>query len=101
MLSTGDQKVIPQSDQEPSIIDVNHNAGMHTPTDTSTKKVPSDTAASSQPFKQSKDRFVHQGLHTEWQIGATMGLDSSTFKWLARRAAWTLTTFHVGGDGVT
>ena len=33
VLSTGHQKVILQSDQEPSIIDVKHKAGMHIPTE--------------------------------------------------------------------
>ena len=37
--------------------------------------------------------------YTERQIGATIGLDSSVLKWLARHAAWTLATFHVGFDG--
>ena len=32
VLSTGHQKVILQSDQEPSIIDVTHKAGTHIPT---------------------------------------------------------------------
>ena len=32
VLSTGHEKVILQSDQEPSIIDVKHNAGTHIPT---------------------------------------------------------------------
>ena len=39
--------------------------------------------------------------YTERQIGATIGLDSSVLKWLVRHAAWTLTTFHVGSDGMT
>ena len=39
--------------------------------------------------------------YTDRQIGATIGLDSSVLKWLVRHAAWTLTTFHVGGDGMT
>ena len=33
VLSTGHQKVILQSDQEPSIIDVKHKAGTHNPTE--------------------------------------------------------------------
>ena len=38
---------------------------------------------------------------TERQISATIGLDSSVLKRRVRRAAGTLTTFHVGSDGVT
>ena len=53
--------------------------------------------ASSEHTKQSKVRSRATNDFTERQIGATMGLDSSVLKWLARRAAWTLTTFHLGG----
>ena len=38
---------------------------------------------------------------TERHIGASISLDSSVLKWLVRHAAWTLTTFHVGSDGMT
>ena len=39
--------------------------------------------------------------YTERQIGAPIGLDSSVLKWRVRDAAWTLTTFNVGSDGMT
>ena len=38
--------------------------------------------------------------NTERRIGATIGLDSSVLKWLVQHAVWTMTTFHVGGDGM-
>ena len=38
---------------------------------------------------------------TDPRIDATIGHASSALKWLVRHAAWTLTAFHDGGDGMT
>ena len=105
MLSTGHQKVILQSDQEPSITDVEHEAGTHIPTDIVYEESPvGDSNANgsierANPTIQGQIRAIKD--NTERQIGATFGLDSSVLKWQVRHAAWTLTTFHVGSDGKT
>ena len=97
--------MILQSDQEPSIIDVKHNAGTHFPIEIVYKESPvGDSNANG-----SIERAIHtiKGQiraikdYTERQIGATIGLDSSVLKWLARHAAWTLTTLHIGSDCMT
>ena len=87
-LATGHQKVMLQSDQEPSIIDVKNKAGTHIPT----KIVYEESPVGHGNYK------IVQKETTGGQIGAMMGLDNSTLKWHVRHAAWTLTTFHVGGD---
>ena len=88
VLSTGHQKVILQSDQDPSIIDVKHKGGTHIPTEI--------------VYEESWGRIRAIKDYTERQIGATIGLDSSVLKKkLLRHAAWTLTTLHVGSDGMT
>ena len=46
-----------------------------------------------------KNPRTHRAI-AERQIGATIGLDSSVLKCVARRAVWTK-TFHTGGDGTT
>ena len=38
---------------------------------------------------------------TERQICETISLDSSILMWFVRHATGTLTTFHVGGNGMT
>ena len=62
VLSTGHQKVILQSDQEPSIIDVKLKAGTHIPTEIVYEESPvgdsKPTEASSEQTKPFKDRSV-------------------------------------------
>ena len=97
--------MILQSDQEPSIIDVKHKAGTHI----QTKIVDEESPVGDSNADGSIERAIQtiQGQiraikdYTERQIGTTIGLDSSVLRWLVRHAAWTLTTFHVGSDGVT
>ena len=100
MLSTGHQKVMLQSDQEPSIIDVKHKAGTHLPIEIVYEESPvGDSFVRAIRTIQRQIRAIKDC--TERQIGATIGLDSSVLKWLVRHAAWTLTTFHIGSDGMT
>ena len=87
--------MILQSDQEPSVLDVKHEAGTHIPTDI----VYNGSIERANQTIQGQIRAIKD--YTERQIGATIGLDSSVLKWLVRHAAWTLTTFHVGSDGTT
>ena len=100
VLSTGHQKVILQSDQEPSI-----KAGTHIPTEIVSEERPFGESNANGSIERANQTI--QGLilaikdYTERQIGATLGLDSSFLKWLVRHAAWTLATFHVGSDGMT
>ena len=106
VLSTGHQKVILQSgDHEPSIIDVKHRAGTHIPTEIVCEESPvgdSNTNGSIERANQTIQGQIRAIKdYNERQIGATIGLDSSVLKWLVRHAAWTLTTFHVGGDRMT
>ena len=105
VLSTSHQQVILQSDQEPTIIYVKHNASTHIPTEIvyeeSLVKTATPTAALSEQTKPSKGQIQAIKDYTERQIGATIGLNSSVLEWLVRHAAWTLTTFHVGSDGMT
>ena len=88
VLSTGHQKVILQSGQEPSIIDVNTKPARTSQPKSCTKKVQSETAtptgALSERTKPSKGQIRAIKDYTERQIGATIGLDSSVFE-----MAWT------------
>ena len=105
VLSTSHQKVILQSDQESSIIDVKHKAGTHISTEIVYEESPvgdSNANGSIERANQTIQRQIRAIKdYTERQIGATIGLDSSVLKWLVRHTAWTLTTFHVGSDGKT
>ena len=105
VLSTGHHKVTLQSDQEPSIIDAKHKADTHIPTEIVYEESPvgdSDANGSIERANQTIQGQIRAIKdYTERQIAATIGLDSSVLKWLVRRAAWTLTTFHVGGGGMT
>ena len=105
VLSTGHQKVILQSDQEPSIIDVKHKAGTHIPTKIVYEESPVGESNANGSIERANQTIQAQIRaikdYTERQIGATIGLGSSVLKWLVRHAAWTLTTFHVGSDGKT
>ena len=93
------QKVMLQSDQEPSNIDVKHKAGTHIPTEIVYEESPVGDSNANGSIERANQTIQGQiGAikdYTERQIGATIGLDSSILKWLARHAAWTLTTFHV------
>ena len=100
--SNGHQKVILQSDQELSIIEVQHKAGALIPTEL----VHEERRPVGDSISKGSVKRAHQTIQgqiratkdfTDRQIGATIGLDSSVLKWLARRAAWTLTTFPLGG----
>ena len=103
--STGHQKVMLQSDQEPSIIDVKHKAGAHIPTEIVYEESPVGDSNANGSIERAIQTIQGQIRaikdYTERQIGATIGLDSAVLKWLVRHAAWTLTTFHVGSDGKT
>ena len=104
VLSTGHLKVILQSDQETSIIDVNHKAGTDIPTEIVYEESPvgdSNVNGSIERTNQTIQEQIRAIKDYERQIGATLGLDSSVLKWLVRHAAWTLTTFHVGSDCMT
>ena len=105
VLSTSHQKVILQSDQESSIIDVKHKAGAHIPTEIVHEESPVRGSNANGSIERAIQTIQGQIRaikdYTERQIGATIGLDSAVLKWLVRHAAWTLTTFHVGSDGKT
>ena len=95
VLSTGHQKVILQSEQEPSIMDVKHKAGTHIPTEIVYAESPvGDSSANGSIERAIQVQIRAIKDFTERQIGATMGIDSSVLKWLVRHAAWTLTTNH-------
>ena len=86
VLSTGHQKVILQSDQEPSIIDVKHKAGTHIPTEIVYEESPvGDSNERANQTIQGQIRAIKDC--GERQIGATIRLDSSILKWLVRHAA--------------
>ena len=99
------KKVIPQRDQEPSIIDVKHEAGTHIPTEIVYEERPVGDSNSNGSLERANQTIQGQIRaikdFTERQIGATISLDSSILKLLVRHASWTLTTFHVGGDEMT
>ena len=59
------------------------------------------TTAPSEPSSRSRDRIRTIKDSTERHTDATISLDSSVLKWLARHAAWTLATFHIGSNGMT
>ena len=98
VLSSGHKKVILQSDQEPSIIDVTHKASMHIPTEIVYEESPvgdsdaNDSIERANQTIQGPIRAIKDC--TERQISATIGLDSSVLKWFVRHAAWTLTTYN-------
>ena len=110
------RKVILHSDQKPNIIDVKNKASTHIPIEIVYEASPvgdTPTEASSEPPKQSKHRFVQSrtsqsdrslrrwALTKTTQHNATQHNASSVMKWLVRLAGWTLTAFHVRGDGMT
>ena len=105
VLSTGHQKVILQSDQEPSIIDVKHKAGTHIPTKIVYEESPVGDSNANGSIERANQTIQGQVRaikdNKERKFGATNGLDSPVLKWLVRHAAWTLTTFHVNSDGMT
>ena len=105
VLSTSHQKVILQSEQEPSIIDVKHKAGTHTPTEIVYEESPVGDSNANGSIERANQTIQGQIRtikdYTERQIGATIGLHSSVLKWYVRHAARKLTPFHVGGDGMT
>ena len=104
VMSTGHQKEILQSDRQPSIIDVKHKAGTHIPTEIVYEKGPVGDSNANGCIERAIQTIQGQIRaikdFTERQMGAMMSLDTSVLKWLLRRAAWTLTTFHVGSDGM-
>ena len=91
LLSRGHQKVILQSDQEPSIIDVKHKADTHISTEIVDGESPVGDSNANGSIERANQ--TNQGQiraikdYTERQIGATIGLDSSVLKWLVRHAA--------------
>ena len=97
--------MILESDQEPSSIDVKREAGTDTPTEIVYEESPVGDSNANGSIERANQTIQGQIRaikdYTERQISATIGLDSSVLKWLARHAAWTLTTLHVGSDGKT
>ena len=92
VLSTGHQKVILQSDHEPSNIDAKHKAGTHIPTEIVHEERPVGDSNANGSVERANQTIQGQiravKHHTERQIGATIGLDSSVLR-------------HVGRDGMT
>ena len=62
VLSTGHQKVILQSDQEPSLIDAKHKAGTHIPTEIVHEESPAGDSNSNGSIERATDS-CNQGLH--------------------------------------
>ena len=91
------KKVILQIDQQPSIIDVKHKAGTHIPTEIVYEE--SSSIERANQTIQGQIRAIKD--YNTRQMSAIVGLDSSVLTWLFRHAAWTLTTLHVGSDGMT
>ena len=102
VLSTGHQKVILQSDQEPSIIEVKYKAGSDIPTEiVYEESLVRDSQRqrkqrASQPNRPRTDPVQSTTTPTDRLVR-----DSSLVQCLVRHAAWTLATFRVGGDGMT
>ena len=88
--STGHRKVMLQSEQEPSIIDVKHKVGTHIPTEIVYEESPvgdSNANGSIERVNQTIQRQIRAIKYcTERQIGATIGLDSPVLEWLVRHA---------------
>ena len=82
VLSTGHEKVILQSDQEPSIIDVKHKAGTHIPTEIVYEESPVEDSNANGSIERANQPVQGQIRaikdYTERQIGPTIGLDSSS-----------------------
>ena len=91
VLSTGHQKVILQSDQEPNTIDVKHKAGTHIPTEIVYEESPVGDSNADGSIERAIRTIQGQIRATkdyiERKIGATIGLDSSVLRWLVRHAA--------------
>ena len=62
VLSTGHQKVILQSDQEPSLIDAKHKAGTHIPTEIVHEESPAGDSNANGSIERATDS-CNQGLH--------------------------------------
>ena len=81
LLSRGHQKVILQSDQEPSIIDVKHKADTHISTEIVDGESPVGDSNANGSIERANQTIQGQIRaikdYTERQIGATIGLDSS------------------------
>ena len=75
MLSTGHEKVILQSDPEPSIIDVKHDASTHVPTEIVHEESPVAESNANGSIARAKRSIKGQIRaikdHTERQVGAT------------------------------
>ena len=110
--STCGQRVVHRSSesdtaerQEPNIINVRHKAGTHIPTEIVCEESFVGDSNANGSIERANQTIQGQIRAikdcTERQIGATIGLDSSVLKWPVRHAAWTLTAFHVGSDGMT
>ena len=91
VLSTGHQKVIEQSDQEPSIIDFKHKAGTHIPTEIVYEECPVGDSNADGSVRRANQTIQGQIRaikdYTERQISAPVGFDSSVLKWHVRHAA--------------
>ena len=71
VLCTGQQKVIQQSDQEPSIIDVNHKAGTHIPNEIVYEESPVGDSNSNGSLRNAARTLttLHVGGVCEMQLG--------------------------------
>ena len=84
-LATRHQKLILQSEQEPSIIDIKHKASTHNPNEIVYEERPvgdSNANGSNERANQTIQGEIRAIKdYIERQIGATVSLDSSVLKW--------------------
>ena len=90
MLSTGHQKVILQSDQEPSIIVVKHKAGAHIPTEIVYEEKPSQRQQRQRGALKRAIQTIQgtdpcdQGLHRNDRSVQRLVSTAQSLKWLVR-----------------
>ena len=86
-------------DLDARFMDVKHKAGTHIPTEIVYEESPVGESNANGSIERTNQTLQGQIRaikdYTQRQIRATIGLDSSVFKWPVRHAAWTLTTLHV------
>ena len=93
------QKVILQSDQEPTKPARTSQPKSCTKKDQLETVTP--TEALSEQTNPSKDRSAQSRTTLSDRSVRRLVLTAQSWKWLVRHSAWTLTTFHVGNDGMT
>ena len=100
----GHRRVKIQSDQEPAILDVKNRARQHTMTELVPDESPVGDSDGNGAFERANLSVQGQvrvlKVWLELKLGATISLDSATMKWLVQHAAWTLTTYQKGADGM-